>query len=88
MRLTWYAIVESGSYANTPPAPHGPWRSRAEAEAALSRFRDRLGADADSHLAACSTRIVGPFATRDIARYVTINNYQHVEMTDASDFAH
>lgn len=72
---SWHAIVHFGSSGNCPSAPHGPYRSREEADEALSRFLRRLGADGGSYAAATSVRVVGPFPTRAVARDADISDY-------------
>jgi hypothetical protein len=67
----WYAIVSFGS---SPAPAKGPFASVEKAEDAVSRFRSRHGSLAGTYLAAGSTRIVGPFASRAAAREADISD--------------
>jgi hypothetical protein len=72
MNNGWYAILTWGSSYD---GPCGPWKSEADAEASLGRWRYRKGAEAGSIEAASSLRIAGPFPTRDAARSADISDY-------------
>ena len=65
----WYTVVWIGDC----DAPRGPWRTTAEARAALGRWSERLGWEAGSVEAACTVRIVGPYDTRAAARRADIS---------------
>jgi hypothetical protein len=62
--MAWYTIRGAGG--GPKPAP-GPYRTIAEAEEAIERFRERHGDAAGTHLAAGSVRIL-EYATRTKAR--------------------
>lgn len=68
----WWTAVSFGSSYD---GPRGPWLGKQAAERAVSAWRARKGAEAGSIEAASSLRIVGPFATRAIARNADISDY-------------
>ena len=53
----WFTAVRFGSHKNC--FPRGPWRSKAEAETALVRWRERLGWRAGSIEAMLTRRLYG-----------------------------
>jgi len=81
----WYTVVSSGgAMATAYPTdwPRGPWKSEAEAEAALDRWVERRDLDSEwgTIQAAHNIRVVGPFRTRAIARQADISDYhRHIE---------
>ena len=68
----WWTILTFGS---DPCPARGPFRSLADARAAVRRFRQREGALAGTWLAASSARIVGPFQTRAAAKRADVSDY-------------
>lgn len=70
-----YAIVCHGDPDATVRArfPRGTTGSLDECRGALARWRDRAGSLAGAAEAACSVRIVGPYATRAAARRADIS---------------
>ena len=83
MRGGWWTTVSFGGALVTAYRtdwPRGPWRSREAAEAAMGRWRTRVGSLAGTIMAAHSVRLVGPFPTRDAARGVDVSDWpEHVE---------
>lgn len=71
---TWYTTVTFGSGPYEMP-PCGPWPSEQEANEAMDRWHERVGALAGTINAAHNVRIVGPFCTRREAAQADISDY-------------
>ena len=67
----WYTIVTEGTACTVP---RGPWRSTDEAYGAVERWSAQRGHLAATELKAATARIVGPFASRDLARAADISD--------------
>ena len=74
--MSWYKILTAGQHYD---GPRGPFRSRDDAETALSAWRERKGCLAGTIEAASSLRIAGPYPSRTIARNADIS--ESVEQT-------
>ena len=68
---TWYTIVTKGTACTVP---RGPWRSTAEAHDAVAGWSARRGHLAATELKAATARLVGPFASRELARAADISD--------------
>ena len=64
----WYAAVSAGGYYG----PRGPWKTLADAKAAVSMHARRMGAEWGTIVAMSSVRIRGPFTTRKEAKAANI----------------
>lgn len=68
---TWYTIVTRGTDCTVP---RGPWRTTDEAYDAVARWKTQRGHLAGGELARATARLVGPFASRDLARAADISD--------------
>ncbi len=72
MKNSWYTILTCGG-AYSPTPARGPFKSVEKAEEALENFRGRHGAHAGTWLAAGSTVMAGPYASRRAAQGADIS---------------
>ena len=68
---TWYTVVTRGTDCTVP---RGPWQSTADAYEAIARWKVRRGHLAGTELDTATARLVGPFASRDLARAADISD--------------